>query len=354
MNIENENNESQEVEIDEIAEMESFVEEVKEEIGIDENLNAIEPEEDPEPEPTEVDESDDDDSGEEDTGTEVSADDSTEEEEYDSDSESDEEGDNAFREEFATRHGFSQEAIADQSVEQLEKLGMEMDRRMLEGLQKPQQQQQQTFQPPQQQFQQPQQFEQPVQQQGTQVNFDQLKKQAEEGGYEEGFIESLDAMQQQHLRIQQQNEFFIQQQRTQQEQAAQASESLFDESLESLDLPEVFGSDRQSALNNGVQFEARKQLYQNVISFSQAKNEPMSKGLVDRVARVMFAGQLKQKQSTELVNKAKSQAKKKLGSGITRTKNQSQQRSIDTGDDEVDSIVNDPEVAAFAEANGML
>lgn len=358
MNIENENNEVDDVESDEIAEMDAFVEEAKEQLGIDENLNPIkeeiepESEVEPEPEPVVVDELDDDDSDDEDTGIEPSADDSTEEEEDTSASDSDEESENAFRSEFAERHGFSQESVAGYSVEQLETLGVELDRKLLNGLQEPQQQQPFQPQPPQPQ-QQP--FVNQQDPQGQQqVNFEQLRKQAEEGGYEEEFINSLNAMEQQHLQVQQQNEYFIQQQQLQQQRAVQETENLFDKSLESIGLPEIFGADRQSAFNNGIQFEARKQLYNKAVAFSQVSNEPLTEGLVDRVARVMFADQFKQKQKTELVRKAKSQSKKKLGSGVTRTKSQSQKRKIETGNDDIASIVNDPEIAAFAEEHGML
>lgn len=355
MNIENENTEQNEVdpEAEHAAEMDSFMDEVKDQLGIDENLQPIKTEE--ESETTVIDEVEEEHS-EEDTGDETIADDSTDEEdagevEAESDSESDEESDTAFREDFAARYGFDKGSLSDHSVEQLEGLGVELDRRALNSLQE--REQPQPIQPPQQQFQQqPQQF---TQQGQPPIDFEQLRKQAEEGGYEEGFIESLDAVQQQHLFLQQQNQSFIHQQQIQQQQATQESEAIFDKSLDSLGLPGVFGSDRQSASLNGVHFEARRQLYQKAVAFSQVEGQPLTEALVDRVARVLYADQLKQNQKNELVRKAKSQSRKKLGSGSTRTKKPSQKRSkTETGNDEVDSIMDDPEMAAFIEEHGML
>ena len=357
MNIENQNDQE---EFEEDTVLESQIQEAMELAGVDENLNPTNESEEEESdddtgnEDPAVEEDTDDTSGESDKGE--ADDDAITGEADDDGSSDDEDADKAFRQQFAEFHGIGEDAISELSVAQLQRIGEELDRVKINQLQQEQQNhvpQQQLD--PFQQMQMPQVPQVPQQQfalQPQQGGFDinQLRTQAEENGWDENLVNQMEQMHQQNLYWQQQQMMAEQQRQMQIQQESIARENAFDESISRLGMPELFGTDKQSAFANGIQFESRKHLYQMAGKFSEATGQPMSDELINRVARVVFAQQFKQKEKNDLIKKATKQSKKKLGSSSTRTGALKKRNDEMLSDDpEVDEILEDPEILALAD-----
>lgn len=361
MNIENENNQEPE-EVDD----EKIVQEIVEEFNAsleEESDPPADPPAEPEasdPPPADTDPADD-------AEPDISAEeDSTVDDSDDSvpDTGGDETGfdEGAYRQEFASRYGLNDADLEGMGVEQLERFGRAMDRKTLDEIrnqQAPPQPQPQQFQPqpphpnfPQQQMP----PQQPQPQQPQQVDFNELKRLAEEEGYDQKFIDQMEAV---HLQNQQLSQHLAQLdwQRQQQEQAeAQKIINEFDNALDSLKVKSVFGENRESAQSNQMHWQARENLFDMAVQFSRRRGQPLDAELVKQVASVLYPEQIQNSQQSKIVNKARKQHNNKLGSS-TVNRNKQRVASNDPADYEgldsqVPDILKDPAIARiFSAAN---
>lgn len=360
MNIENENQGAEELDDDE-----KVVQDIVSEFNAGlESEGSDEPKPEPEPEPQEPALEDTDSQAEpEPQDPPDDDDDSATPEPSDDDSIPDDGGDEeddfdeaAFRKDFAERYGLVESDVSGMPVDQLENFGRALDRKTLNELnaqqQFPQQPPQQQFQPqvplqPQNQFVPPQQGMPPQQQQ---VDINGLLRLAEEEGYDPKIIEGLQA-------AQQQNQFYLQQlqqlnQQRQQQEFEQNQKIIndFDNALDSLGIKSVFGENRQSAQMNQMHWQARENMFNQALQFSQNTGHSLTPDLVKRVASVLYPDQFQNKQQSNIADKARKQHNKKLGSGQSRKpshKPPKDESAYEGLDPQVPELMADPEIAAF-------
>lgn len=321
-----------------------------------EEMGANEPE--PEPEaPEEIDDADSEEEvpepADELSGDEPVADDVSVEDEV---SDNDEEDADAFREEFASRHGFDVETIADLGIDQMERLGRNLDKQVLDRLQ-PQQPAQQDFSQqfqPQPQHLPPNQQQWQQQQPQPQVDLEALRRQAEEEGYDPEFVKALEITHQQNMQLQQQQQWHQDQIERQQFIQNQSVINSFDQNLDNLKVTELFGESKQSATQNPLQFQARASLFNQSLAFSQQTGQPLDSNLISRVAQVIYPEQFNKQQRKSLAQKAMKQHKNKLGSSKSgnapKRSNPKVNKIADEYGDEVAGILNDPEIRSFISA----
>ena len=323
-------------------ELAEFADQAKEELGIGDDLRPIDEETEDVPETEEIPAaSDDSDDGsvEEDGEDTEDFNDDVVDEQIDED---------AYRTEFAEEYGFTPEAVSDHTPEQLELWGKELDRRAMDRAEAQIPQPPQQFEAPR-----PQQFEQqqmPVS--PVQEAYETMKAQAEEAGMDTEFMSALDAQYEANLRTEQMNQGLFQQQQQQHQAAIAAEEEGFDNAVDRLDMPKLFGKDRQDAFSKEETFNARRDLYQKAKHFAAIEGKPLSAGLIKRVASVLFDGQIKETKKQGVVNKARKQSRKRLGTGkLGTSKSKRRTKETDTGDERIDNLMDDPDFAAFAEDN---
>lgn len=271
----------------------------------------------------------------------------------------------AFRKDFATRYGLDEADIAGMGVEQLENFGRAMDRKTLNEL-RPQQAPPQQPQMPQQHFQQPTHFNFPQQQMPPQQpqfqqpqqlpDLNELRRMAEDEGYDPKFIDAIQSAQQYNQQLTQQLQQREWERQQQEQQRNQQIINEFDSALDSLKVTSVFGENRDAAQQNQMHWQARANLFDSAVQFSQNTGQPLNADLVKRVASVLYPDQLQNSQQSNIASKARKQHNNKLGSGqLNRNKKKpapKNQSDFDGLDPEVPRLLEDPEIASiFSAAN---